>query len=395
RHFGPNAPATKVIIDSDGHPQTTPVPYVRSLRYTTYDPANPALAAKQMPLDGPVENVVAGTTVLAEANVSVYGDGSSPVKRIIERRIEALDRQSLAWGTSSGASTVLTLDNALALAEGSQHLDYADIRGIAFHAVDGASFTLKAALQPIAAASGSALDFYGTAADVAALDQRTLLLTGPGTALAEAKVAAVDAGPAGPAAPAFRGVTLDREVSYPNFDHDAPTVAVYGNLVTASEGRTEDEVTLGDGDGRQVFQTFPLPKPPLTYLLDPALDPPQAPELDIHVDGRRWRRVDTLFESGPHDQVYVVREDADGKSYVQFGDGQTGARLASGRGNVVAHFRTGSSSDGPLKPDAKPQPAARLPGLDKVFMPEPVTGGAAPENEDSARAAAPGRMQSL
>src|SRR5262249_20359657 len=78
-----------------------------------------------------------------------------------------------------------------------------------------------------------------------------------------------------------------------------------------------------------------------------------------------------------------------------FGDGQTGARLASGRGNVVAHFRTGSGSDGPLKPDAKPQPAARLPGLDKVFMPEPVTGGAAPENEDSARAAAPGRMQSL
>jgi hypothetical protein len=27
----------------------------------------------------------------------------------------------------------------------------------------------------------------------------------------------------------------------------------------------------------------------------------------------------------------VVREDADGKSFVQFGDGRTGARLPSGR----------------------------------------------------------------
>ena len=50
---------------------------------------------------------------------------------------------------------------------------------------------------------------------------------------------------------------------------------------------------------------------------------------------------------------------------------------------------------GPLKADAKPQAASRLPGLDKAYMPEPVTGGAAPEDEDSARTAAPGRMQSL
>jgi predicted phage baseplate assembly protein len=396
RHFGHNAPAKEVSVDRNGHPQINSISYVRSIRQTTYEPASPALAARHMPLDGPVETVVAGTAVLVEANLSTSSDGSAPVKRVIERRIEALDRQSLAWGSASGASTVLTLDAALALTEGSRRLDYADIRGISFHAIEGAAFTLKAALQPIAAASGAELDFYGTAAEAATLDKRRLLLVGPGTALVEANVMAVEAGPTAAAAqPAFHRVTLDRAVVYRDFPHDAPTVTVYGNLVAATEGKTEDEVTLGDGDGRQVFQTFPLPKPPLTYLLDPALDPPQAPELKVYVDGRLWRRVETLFASGPGDPVYVVRQDADGKSYVQFGDGKTGARLSSGRGNVVAIFRTGSGSHGPLKADAKPQPAARLPGLDKVFMPEPATGGAAPESEDSARIAAPGRMQSL
>ncbi len=390
RHFGHNAPATQVTVDTDGHAHIDPTSYLRDLREAM---SNPALAAKEMPLDGPVENVVAGTALLVEAHLRSH---HGRVKRIIERRIEAVDRQSLAWGPMSGASTVLTLDQALVLTEGSRDLDYADIRGITFHTVDGTSFSLKATLQPIAAASGSALDFYGTAAEAAALDKRTLLLAGPGAALVEANVTAVETGPPDTAARStFHRVTLDREVAYRDFAHDAPAVTIYGNLVTATEGKSEGEVTLGDGDGRQVFQTFPLPKPPLTYLLDPAVDPPQAPELEVYVDGRRWRHVDTLFASGPRDPVYVVRQDADGKSYVQFGDGKTGARLSSGRGNVVARLRTGSGSHGPLKADAKPQPAARLPGLDKVFMPEPATGGAAPETEDSARVAAPGRMQSL
>jgi predicted phage baseplate assembly protein len=193
----------------------------------------------------------------------------------------------------------------------------------------------------------------------------------------------------------FRRVTLDREVAYENFGHDQPAVEIYGNLVPATEGKSEREVTLGDGDGRQVFQTFGLPKTPLTYLLHAANDPPHAPELAVHVDGRLWQRVDSLFACGPHDQVYVVRESAEGKSFVQFGDGKTGAQLPSGRGNVVVRQRSGSGSNGPLKADAKPQATSRLPSLDKVFMPEPVSGGAAPEGEDSARIAAPGRMQSL
>jgi predicted phage baseplate assembly protein len=400
RHFGHNAPAKQVNVGGNGRAQSTAVSYVRYLATATSAPASPSLPATHMPLDGPAPAITAGTLLLAEGplyHVSRIGHRlrrGADHKRVVERNVLAVDHRSIAWGPQNGASTVLTLDRSLALSEGGTALDRADIRNLTFHHVDGDSFSLTAQPQPIAAASGGELYFYGSAADAGALAGRTVLLAGPGAALAEAQVGTVDASGAA-ATPAFYNVALDRAVDYADFDYDQPTVTVYGNLVTATEGKAEDEVTLGDGDGRQTFQTFPLPKPPLTHLLAPASDPPQAPELSVYVAGRLWRRVDSFFTASPRDPVYVVREDADGKSYVQFGDGKTGARLPTGRGNVTALFRTGSGSHGPLKAGAKPQAAGRLPGLDKAFMPEPVTGGAAPEDAESARTAAPGRMQSL
>jgi hypothetical protein len=90
-----------------------------------------------------------------------------------------------------------------------------------------------------------------------------------------------------------------------------------------------------------------------------------------------------------------VREDATGASYVQFGDGETGARLPSGLNNVVARYRTGAGAFGLVKPGATPSAGQRLEGLDKVQLPGAVSGGAAPEAADKAREAAPGKIQSL
>ena len=405
-HFGHNAPSTRIGVDKYGYPQQQNVSYQRSLASTTSDPASPDVPATHMPLEGEASSITAGTIVLIEAALdfysprSVYSSGSFVVispstrKRVIERRIIAVDHQSLAWGGQTGGSTVLTLDKTLALHEGDSTAEYADIRSMLFHQVDGNAFSLAAPPEPVAAASGSDLYFYGSAPDADALAGRTVLLAGPGVALVEAKVATVDTSDAA-ADPALYRVTLDHAVNYADFDYDQSAVTVYGNLVAATEGKSGDEIALGDGDARQTFQTFPLPKPPLTYLLTPASDPPQAPELLVYVAGRRWMRVDSFFTASPRDQVYVVREDANGMSYVQFGDGRTGARLPTGRGNVTAQFRTGSGSHGPLKAGANPQATHRQSGLDKVYMPEPVTGGAAPEDAESARSAAPGRMQSL
>jgi hypothetical protein len=104
--------------------------------------------------------------------------------------------------------------------------------------------------------------------------------------------------------------------------------------------------------------------------------------------------VESLFGQAPDAEVYIVREDNDGNSWVQFGDGARGARLPSGVDNVTARFRTGAGAHGPLKPDTRVQ-AGRLERLEAVQLPGVAAGGAEPEEADVARAAAPGRVQSL
>jgi len=394
RHFGHNAPATQAIVDKFGRATVANVPYLRRTNATTPAPALPFLRASQMPLEGEVAGIVAGTRVLIEANLQAT-DESSPRKRLLERRIDQVDRQSLAWGPLTAASTVLSLDDSLAIKEGNTTLAYADIRGITFHEVVGEPFKLHADFAPSLATKGQELHFYGSAQEAQSLAKRGLLLSGPGSALVHATALSVETAGVDANQPSFHRVQLDREVSYAQFGHDDPQVTVYGNLIEATQGKTEQQVPLGDGDGRAVFQTFALPKTPLTYLLDTTQVPPQLPQLQVWVDGIEWAEVSSLFGRGPKERVYIVREDAEGKSWVQFGDGKTGSRLRTGRGNVVAIYRTGNGAHGPLKLDAKPQADKKPAALDNVFMLEPVTGGPKPESMDGARPAAPGPIQSL
>ncbi|MGZ5276542.1 MAG: hypothetical protein ACXWCU_11525 [Caldimonas sp.] len=392
RHFGHNAPATRVAIDANGHASEVGVSYVRRLNANQGDPAGPALRPQQWPLEGEVAAFSAGTRVLVEANLSADASGAPARKRVLERGVSQVDRQSLAWGSLTGASTVLQLDDDVAIAESGTTLASADIRGITVHQVVGTGFRIRAASQPTGAASGHSLDYFGSRADALALVDRTLLL-GLASGPRAVQVQAVDAG--GGADPRFHALTLDASVRLADFDHDTPSVDVYGNLVDTTEGKSEVDAPIGDGDARESFQTFALPKAPLTYLLDTASVPPQLPELEIRVGGVLWRRVASLFARGPREPIYIVREDADGKSFVQFGDGRTGARLPSGRGNVVAHWRTGSGAHGLPAGADKPSAAKRLPGFDDLWMLEPATGGAAPESAAHARLAAPTTMQSL
>ena len=192
-------------------------------------------------------------------------------------------------------------------------------------------------------------------------------------------------------------ITIDQE---PEFDRDdfnqlEPRITVYGNSVAATEGKTQPEVVLGSGDNRETFQTFSIPKNPLTYLLDESRTPAQTPELKVYVANILWQKVETFFSSGQNDQVYVIREDQEGKSWVQFGDGKNGARLPSGKNNVTAVYRIGTGATGSLEDGAKPAAVGRLKDLEKVFLPGPAVGGDEAENEENARTAAPGKLQSL
>ncbi|MDQ3498956.1 MAG: hypothetical protein M3514_15905 [Actinomycetota bacterium] len=180
-----------------------------------------------------------------------------------------------------------------------------------------------------------------------------------------------------------------------NLPLEEPKVTVYGNLVDATQGKTESETVLGNGDGRQAFQTFKLPKAPLTYHSSVGETPPEVPELRVYVDDRLWKRASSFFGRESGEEVYIVREDANGESWVQFGDGKTGKLLPSGLGNVVARYRTGIGAYGGLEEETTVQAGGRLDRLAGIGLPGVASGGSEPESGENAREAAPGKIQSL
>jgi hypothetical protein len=280
--------------------------------------------------------------------------------------------------------------------------EIADIRELRFHEITSPRLTL-APLTGFAAGtftSGTnALYFYGTAAEAKPLAGRRLhLLHDDGRSIEVVCTNSESSFSSASPAPRMWPLSFDRApkpFTKNDFKEDAPTVAVFGNLVDATQGKAEREAVLGNGDAGQQFQTFTLPKSPLTYFLASDATPPYQPELEIWVGGRLWTRVDVLFGRSAKDEVYIVREDAEGRSHVQFGDGETGKRLPTGLNNVVAVFRSGNGARGPIKAGTTPSAPERPIGFDKVSLAAIVSGGADPEDMDKAREAAPGKVQSL
>jgi len=54
-----------------------------------------------------------------------------------------------------------------------------------------------------------------------------------------------------------------------------------------------------------------------------------------------WRPVTSFYGAAPNDRIYMCLMDDDGNTWVQFGDGKTGARLPAGVDNVKLIYRTG------------------------------------------------------
>ncbi|OGO54590.1 MAG: hypothetical protein A2V85_03030 [Chloroflexi bacterium RBG_16_72_14] len=310
----------------------------------------------------------------------------------VVRTVDGVRQGSLTWGSLSGPSTILSLDVPMSDDAGG----WANIADLTFHEATSPELRFRAAPVPSQDSSGNRLGFVGTGTEAATLAGRRLLLVPPSDAPTTVSVQAVEPAP-GLASDrrALRMLRIDTPVDYADFGPEASPVVVHGNIVDATQGRLEREEAIGSGDARATFQTMPLPKTPLTYLTTPGSTPPEVPELDVYVAGRRWRRVASLFGAGPADEVYVVREDDGGASWVQFGDGRTGARLPSGADNVVARYRTGAGAFGPLRPQTSVAAATRLDRLDRIRLPGEVTGGERSETAASARVAAPGRIQAL
>ena len=332
-----------------------------------------------------------------------YGPFAPLVPLFAARKVVGVRKSTLTLGSLTGGSTVVQLDSNLYADPSS----WTDVRSVQIQEVTGGPFTLHAARSPVSGPM-SQLWFFGNGVDYQALEGRGLQFQRakpkPGqTDAVEQVTAAITVSAIGDAAeetlrpvtlqPALQKFTIDE---FPlSFPPDKQPVFVFGNLAAATQGKTEKPVVLGNGDSRAAFQTFPIPKSPLTYLVSKSATPPEVPRMVVTVDGLEWKQVASLISYGPKDQIYIVREDSKGQSFVQFGDGETGARLPSGVGNVACTYRTGVGAFGPLKPGATADGGARITGLDRVSLLDEATGGSQPEAPEKARQAAPGKIQSL
>ena len=407
RHFGQNAPPTYVSLNGGGNASQFSITYARNLDGPTGPTSRrivePNIGQFEFPLDSRVDDLPLGAMVVCQITpppapkffLGIGRGGATPQTAI--RTVTGIRQGSYTWGSVTGSSTVLTLDDELPSGggRGITRSDTADIRDFQFHETLSPLLRLRAATQPAGQARGNHLGFVGTASEARSLFGRPIMLLQPGQQPWRASVQAVEASTGAPDRGRLRDLTLDVEVDYAAFPLEQPQVVVLGNLVDATQGKGERRAELGNGDSRQKFQTFKLPKAPLTYLTVAGETPPETPELQVYVDGRPWKRAASLFSAGPTDQVYIVREDADGNSWVQFGDGKTGARLPSGVRNIVATYRTGIGAFGELVEGTTVQAGGHLDRLDKVDLPDGVSGGTQPESADSAREAAPGKVQSL
>jgi predicted phage baseplate assembly protein len=162
-----------------------------------------------------------------------------------------------------------------------------------------------------------------------------------------------------------------------------PTVTISANVALATHGETVKE-TLGSGDASQAYQRFTLRQPPLTYVSASTPTGTQT-TLEVRVAGLLWHEVPTLYGHGPEERVYITRQDDDGKTTVQFGDGHTGARLPTGQDNVTARYRKGTGLAGLLKAEQLSQLMSRPLGLKGATNPMAPAGAADPESRDQAR----------
>ncbi len=354
----------------------------------------PSLPFSVMPLDTEVDDLSVGSTLIIQLQLSKKSTGIGS-EYFFARQINKVSKTSLTWGAVTAGTTLIEIEQPIS--SGDQI--YTDIRTIEFLEVIGKSFQLQSVYQKKDTKIPNELFYFGNSQTYAKLNQRSLsFVKTDGTH--ETLTVSIDKNQIKP----DNSVKL-RPLYLPNFSEkftiedfpllDKPKVTVYGNLVEANQGKTEKEAVLGNGDSRQKFQTFKLPKSPLTYHNLPGETPPEIPELQIYVNNRLWKRVPTLFNHKPDEEIYIVREDANGDSWVQFGDGKTGKQLPSGIKNIVAKYRTGIGAYGQLKPETKVQASGRLDKLDKIYLPGIVTGGAEPESRDNAKEAAPGKIQSL
>lgn len=164
-----------------------------------------------------------------------------------------------------------------------------------------------------------------------------------------------------------------------------PPFTVLPNLLKVTRGKTVANEVLGSGDATNPAQRFRLKQSPVTYLQQGV---GFASTISLTIGGRPWTEVESFYGQDPDATVFVTSEDGDGKTRVTFGDGVNGARLPTGKDNVVATYRTGAGAASPAAGKVTVI-AQSYPGLRSVLNPVAVGGGADSDPPDKMRRYAP------
>lgn len=196
-------------------------------------------------------------------------------------------------------------------------------------------------------------------------------------------------------APPIPGSEINPPADREAMDFLSWNTTVAANAVDAGHGESKPEKNLGSGDAARSDQSFHLAVDDLAFVADPVFPSGVRADLELRADSRIWQQVPDLADSGPEDPHYQVSPREDGTVDVVFGDGRTGRRLPTGRGNVRVSYRVGNGLAGNLSAGGLIKPAKPHPALDKVRQPLPAAGGNDREEQDSLRLNAPPSVLAL
>jgi hypothetical protein len=379
KHFGHNAPS-KIIKVVDDKVSEEPVEFLEDVE----DKVN----EKEFPLDSEVQDLLIGSTILVQGFfvTSKWPENRNCRTLTLIRQVTNIRVGLSEKGALSGHTSLIRLDQGVETTVGQTKFSKFDIRRMEFYEISGAQLILKA-LGKVANKKGSKFFFYGIDDDaVGGLQGRTLAFVPKNKELTKSTVIGLDKDSG--------YLLLDRELDYKDFPRQEPTTEIFGNLLVADQGESQSEV-LDAGDGREEFQTLRLLNSPLTYFYSAKDIPPEVPELDVYVTNHLWKRVPSFINRKPADEIYIVRQDGNGNSWIQFGDGKRGRRLPSGLGNILAKYRIGSGATGKLKPETDVKALDKTDIIEEIHLYDKVSGGTETENERRAKEAAPRKIRSL
>jgi len=162
----------------------------------------------------------------------------------------------------------------------------------------------------------------------------------------------------------------------------SPGVAV----VNVTQGVTTSTESLGTSDGSPA-QTYALFNPNVAA---------GSVVVEVNETGTYvpWRTVDHVVDFGPSDPVVEVYEDADGLTYVRFGDGISG-RVPSVGAAIRVTYRVCDGALGNVAASAINASVGALPGLTAVSNGTAAVGGADRETDESIRWNTPRALRAI